>query len=193
MKYTFIRKRLIPAEEVDISSDELLHCDGETIVTRWLPIKPRKDIGWGVSYTQVDKGYKISAIYDGAGMFKYWYVDIIETEYFPEEMKYVFTDLLVDVRICPGGEPEILDMDELEYAKKRGMLSENDYATALFVVDLVIDLYREGGFPDLMLIQAPKGFKSRSENCLKNGSSVSTIICTPPTSSDSILSGTKGS
>ena len=193
MNYTFIRKRLIPAEEVDISSDELLRCDGNVIVTRWLPIKPRNDIGWGVSLTDIAGGYKISAVHDVDGLFKYWYVDIIETQYFPEERKYVFTDLLVDVRIYPGAEPVILDLDELEYARKRGMLSEIDYKTALFVVDYVITLYQTGGFPDLTVIQAPKGFKSRLENCLKKGSSLSTIICTPPIESDSMLRGTSGS
>lgn len=175
MEYTFIRKRLIPDEEVDISSDELISCNGRVLVTRWFPIKPRRDIGWGVSHTDIEKGYKISAVHDGEGNFGYWYVDVISTQYFPGEKKYVFTDLLVDVRIYPGKEPEILDMDELEDAKKRGIVSVDDYNTALFVVDSVLRLYREGGFPDLLKIHAPKGFVSRSANCLKNGSSLSTI------------------
>lgn len=175
MEYTFIRKRLIPDEEVDISSDELISCNGSVLVTRWFPIKPRRDIGWGVSHTDIEKGYKISAVHDGEGDFGYWYVDVISTKYYPDENKYVFTDLLVDVRIYPGKEPEILDMDELEDAKKRGIVSVDDYNTALFIVDSVVKLYREGGFPDLLKIHAPKGFVSRSANCLKNGSSLSTI------------------
>ena len=47
MDYTFIRKRFIPEEEVDISGDEVLYDDGALIVTRWLPIRARNDIGWG--------------------------------------------------------------------------------------------------------------------------------------------------
>lgn len=176
MEYTFIRKRLIPEEEVDISSDELISCNGRVLVTRWFPIKPRRDIGWGVSYTDMERGYKISAVYDGEGTFGYWYVDVVSTEYFPGENKYVFTDLLADVRIYPGKEPESLDLDELEYAKKRGIVSVDDYNTALFIIDSIIKLYREGGFPDLLKYHAPKGFVSRSANCLKNGSSLSTII-----------------
>ena len=175
MEYTFIRKRLIPEEEVDISSDELISCNGRVIITRWFPLKPRRDIGWGVSYTDMESGYKISAVHDGEGNFGYWYVDVVATKYFPGENKYVFTDLLVDVRIYPGKEPEILDMDELEYAKKRGIVSDYDYNTALFVVDSVLKLYREGKFPDLLKYYAPKGFVSKSANCLKKGSSLSTI------------------
>ena len=49
MDYTFIRKRFIPEEEVDISGDEVLYDDGALIVTRWLPIRARNDIGWGFS------------------------------------------------------------------------------------------------------------------------------------------------
>ena len=44
MDYTFIRKRFIPEEEVDISGDEVLYDDGALIVTRWLPIRARNDI-----------------------------------------------------------------------------------------------------------------------------------------------------
>ena len=71
-KLTVIRKRLIPFEEVDISGDEQLYFDGAVLITRWVPIKPRKDVGWGISHTWVDEGYKVSAVYDRAGKFKYW-------------------------------------------------------------------------------------------------------------------------
>lgn len=46
-------KRFIPDEEVDISGDEVLYDDGNLIVTRWLPIKARNDIGWGFSYIYI--------------------------------------------------------------------------------------------------------------------------------------------
>ena len=38
------RKRYIPNEIVDISSDEVLKCDEDMLVTKWLPIKKRPDI-----------------------------------------------------------------------------------------------------------------------------------------------------
>ena len=89
MDYTFIRKRFIPEEEVDISGDEVLYDDGALIVTRWLPIRARNDIGWGFSYIWILRHYKISAIFDRTGKFKYWYCDVIKTEYEKDKNKYI--------------------------------------------------------------------------------------------------------
>ena len=71
------RKRYIPNEVVDISSDEIIYQDEKMIVTKWIPIKPRTDISKGVSYTMLDKGWKISKFYDLDGKLLYWYCDII--------------------------------------------------------------------------------------------------------------------
>ena len=63
------RKRFIPNEIIDISSDEVLERNENIIVTRWKPIKPRQDIGGGISYTFLKRGYKISKIFDNNGEF----------------------------------------------------------------------------------------------------------------------------
>ena len=68
-KLTVIRKRLIPYEEVDISGDEQLFFDGEALVTRWVPIRPRMDVGWGLSHSSLTEGDKVSAFFDRAGDF----------------------------------------------------------------------------------------------------------------------------
>ena len=130
MDYTFVRKRFIPEEEVDISGAEVLYDDGTLIVTRWLPIKARNDIGWGFSYIYIPGHYKISAFFDRGGRFKYWYCDVIKTEYVEEQNKYVFIDLLIDVIIEPCGSCRVLDEDELQEAFLRGLISSSDVKIA---------------------------------------------------------------
>ena len=143
MDYTFIRKRFIPEEEVDISGDEVLYDDGALIVTRWLPIRARNDIGWGFSYIWILGHYKISAVFDRTGKFIYWYCDVIKTEYEKDKNKYVFTDLLIDVVIEPDGTCRVLDEDELQEAFLRGFISAEDVKIAQETRDTLLRIFRK--------------------------------------------------
>lgn len=128
-----IRKRLIPNEEVDISQDEVIERNNEHIITRWLPIKPRGDIGWGISYLDLSGCRKFSAFYDRKGRFLYWYCDIVTVTYYNNSDTYVIKDLLVDVKMVPGMFPEILDLHELEMAFKSGLISKEEFSLAVNV------------------------------------------------------------
>jgi len=145
-KLKIVRKRLIPNEEIDISSDELLYLDKDCFVTRWLPIKPRKDIGWGLSCTSINDGYKISAFFDKKGNFACWYCDVIEVVFYPQENKYVVKDLLVDVIMFPNGEIKILDLEELDEALKSGLISEKEKTYALSKLDKLLFLLPQNDF-----------------------------------------------
>ena len=112
------RRRFIPNEIIDISGDEVVFRDDKKLITRWLPIKPRPDIGSGMSCIYFDKGIKISKIFDKSGNFKHWYCDIIKHEYIKKKDKYIVTDLLVDVVVYPDGHYEVLDLEELDEALK---------------------------------------------------------------------------
>lgn len=144
---TIIRKRLIPMEEIDISSDEVLYYDEKVLITRWIPIKPRNDVGWGLSYTCFYSNYKISAFYDKAGIFLYWYCDIISVEYFKNERKYIIKDLLIDLRIKPDCEPEVLDLDELEAAFQQKLITKEEKELALRTVESLLYMISSENFP----------------------------------------------
>lgn len=168
MSYTFIRKRFIPFEETDISGDEMLYDSPELIVTRWLPIRPRNDIGWGVSYIYMPGNCKISAIFDGDGNFKHWYCDVIKTQYVKEQNKYIFTDLLIDVIIEPDGTCRVLDEDELQEAFLCGLITEDDVRIAEETRDDILRKYAHfesvqsiPGVPRLCEIMPPEGFTKR--------------------------------
>ncbi len=135
-----IRKRLIPNEEVDISQDEVLIRNSDHIITRWFPIKPRGDIGWGISYLDLNGNRKISAFYGKNGKLLYWYCDIVEVAYFESSDLYVIKDLLVDVKLVPGQLPEILDLHELEMALKQGLIDKNEFSLAVNVSKATLEL-----------------------------------------------------
>lgn len=144
------RKRYIPNEIIDISGDEVIYRDEKLIVTRWLPIKPRKDISKGISYTMLDKGWKISKIFNQNGEFSHWYCDIIDYEYSEENNEtYTLIDLLVDLVVKKDGSYEVLDLDELEDALKNNIITKNQYDTALKKLNGLIEVVKKGEFPPI--------------------------------------------
>lgn len=146
-KPVVLRKRYIPYEVVDISSDELLFRNDELLVTRWKAIRPRADILGGVSFTFLKDGYKIGRFYDRNGKFIYWYCDIIDVEYDPENDIYTLVDLLVDIKLMPDGTVKVIDADELADALEKGLITKEQACRALRKLDGVLKIIYEGCFP----------------------------------------------
>ena len=141
------RKRFIPDEIVDISSDEVLERNGNIVVTRWKPIKPRNDIGGGISYTFLRRGYKISKIFNTKGDFIYWYCDVLEYTYDKEKDEYIFIDLLADVKVYPDGKVEVLDFAELTEAYRNKLISGKQLLDAMKSVNMLIEMIQNESFP----------------------------------------------
>ena len=106
------RRRYMPDETVELKDDLILYRDDNILVTKWNILKPRKDIDHGISVYYMKDGFKISKVFDANDKLVYWYCDIIETEYRPEENTYIFHDLLIDVLIYPDKHVEVVDLDE---------------------------------------------------------------------------------
>lgn len=87
-------------------------------MTKWNILKPRKDIDHGISVYYMKEGFKISKVFDAADRLVYWYCDIIETEYRPNENTYIFHDLLIDVLIYPDKHVEVVDLDEFAVSRR---------------------------------------------------------------------------
>jgi predicted RNA-binding protein associated with RNAse of E/G family len=152
-KPAIFRKRYIPDEIVDISKDDLIYRDNSLIITRWNTIRPRKDISKGISYTFLDRGYKISRLYDGNGEFSYWYCDIIHVDFDKEHDKYVITDLLVDVKQTVDGKMEVLDMEEMADAFQEGIIGKDEIVEALKRLDSLLQLFYTGSFPPAVCLE----------------------------------------
>lgn len=146
-KPVLLRKRYIPNEVVDISSDDLLFRDDELLVTKWTAIKPRNDIQGGISYTFLKEGFKLGKFYSLNGEFLYWYCDIIDVFYEDKTDTYTMDDLLVDVKLLPDGTIKVLDADELADALEQKLVTPEQVCTALKKLDKVLKLIYDGKFP----------------------------------------------
>lgn len=82
------RKRYIPDEIKSLNDDEILFINDEVIVTRWKTFKPKKEFSNGISYTFLNRGYKISKFMNDSGETVYYYCDIINSE-FQKEKKHL--------------------------------------------------------------------------------------------------------
>lgn len=148
------RKRYIPNEIVDISGDEVLYKDEKLIITKWLPINPRSDMASGMSYTMLDKGWKLSKFFDKEGKLLYWYCDIIDYDLKQEEGEEVYTliDLLLDVKVYEDGSYEVLDEEELEEAFQTGLVTKEQKEKSKKRVRELIQIIESGEFPPIQNI-----------------------------------------
>lgn len=148
------RKRYIPNEIVDISEDEVLYKDKKLIITKWLPINPRSDMASGMSYTMLDKGWKLSKFFDKEGKLLYWYCDIIDYDLKQEEGEEVYTliDLLLDVKVYEDGSYEVLDEEELEEAFQTGLVTKEQKEKSKKRVRELIQIIESGEFPPIQNI-----------------------------------------
>ena len=139
------RKRYIPNEIIDISGDKVESVSEDLLVTSWLPIHPRNDVAFGMSYTYLKKGWKISKFYDKDKNFLYWYCDIIDAQIKDEE--YILVDLLVDIKVYPDGRYEILDEEELDEALNQGLITKEQKDEALNQLNALLETIKKGEFP----------------------------------------------
>ena len=140
------RRRFIPDENIELKDDMILALEPNLIITSWNVLKPRRDISRGVSAYFIDKGIKVSKVFDNARQMVYWYCDIIETHYDEKENTYTFNDLLIDVVVYPDGQVEVLDMDEFADAMEQGILSVGTIAHAMRATDDLLHTIYAGEF-----------------------------------------------
>lgn len=148
-KPVIYRKRIIPEEIILLDKDEILYSDEDRIVTRWNTIKPKKILHHGCSCYFLKEGYKVSKFYREDGSLIYWYCDIINYKFDPEENSYVFTDLLADVLVYPDGKVEVVDVGEIADALEDGTLSIGEMIPALRSLDALLGLIYSGKFSDI--------------------------------------------
>lgn len=140
------RKRYIPQEIILLKDDQILFQSDNYIVTSWNTLKPRKDISRGISAYFLDKGYKVSKIYNSQNELVYWYCDIIESSWNHEANSVVISDLLVDILVYPDNSIHVLDMDELQDAYNQSIISQTMFEHALIITQKLLSDLRNGNF-----------------------------------------------
>ena len=148
-KIQLFRRRYIPDEIKELKDDIVLSADDKMILTKWNVLKPRKDIARGVSAYFLDKGIKVSKVYDAEDNLVYWYCDIIETVREEGSLKYVFNDLLIDVLVYPDGFVKVVDMDEFADMMENDTLQKGLSIKALRRTDHLLSLIYSDKFSQL--------------------------------------------
>lgn len=149
IKPKLFRKRFIPYETVYLKDDEILYCENNIIITKWNTLKPRNDISRGISCYFIDKGFKVSKIYNAKNEFVYWYCDIIDTEKHLDENAYVFNDLLIDVMIYESGAVKVVDVAEIADALEDNLIDMEIAKKALRYLDDLLKIIYSGNFGTL--------------------------------------------
>ncbi len=138
------RIRYIPDETVNLTADQILFRDENYLITKWKPIKPRKDIFGGISCVFIKEGWKISGMLDADNQVLYWYCDIIDIDYDREKDIYYLRDLLTDIVIKPGERVEVIDLDELAAAYEEGLITREQLLMSLKISNrLLVKIYKE--------------------------------------------------
>lgn len=143
------RKRFIPEEIISLKDDVILVHEENLIVTKWVALHPRKDIAGGISAYYLDKGIKVSKVFDKDRQLVYWYCDILQVKKGPDPDSLIFEDLLIDVILHADGSVKIMDLDELADALDLKLITEEDAKFALRTLDTLLKLIYQGHFQSL--------------------------------------------
>ena len=156
------RRRFIPNELTALKDDVILVQEENLIITKWLTLRPRIDIARGISAYYIDKGFKISKIYDKNDQIVYWYCDIIQTKIDSNKNTVLFEDLLIDIIFHRDGSIQIADLDELALALEQKLISQEECIYALRTLDLLLKLIYQGKFYTLQerVNEAEKNYSS---------------------------------
>jgi predicted RNA-binding protein associated with RNAse of E/G family len=140
------RRRFIPNELIPLKDDIILVLEQDLIITKWVTLHPRKDIARGISAFYLDKGYKISKIYDSKDQIVYWYCDIIQAKKDPEKNTIIIEDLLIDVILYEDGNIHIMDLNELSDALDQNLITQAETTYALRTLNSLLKIIYEGNF-----------------------------------------------
>jgi len=143
------RRRFIPSETIPLKDDIILVYEKDLIITKWLTLHPRKDIASGISAFYLDRGIKVSKIFDKNGNLVYWYCDIIQSKIDTDKNTVIIEDLLIDIILYNDGSMRIMDLDELADALEQGLISQAEATYALRTLDHLLKMIRDKSFRTL--------------------------------------------
>jgi len=143
------RKRFLPDETTHLKDDIILLSEDNLIITKWFPLRPKKNMAGGISAYYMNQGVKVSKVYDKEQKLLYWYCDIIQSKPGPHAHSIIFEDLLIDVIIYENGFVKVMDLDELAEALELQLISQEDVKKALRILAHLLNIIYEGRFDEL--------------------------------------------
>lgn len=143
---TLYRRRFIPNELICLKDDVFLKYQEDMIVTKWDTLHPRSDISRGISAYYLDKGFKISKVYNREDNIVYWYCDIIQVKKDNDKNTVIIEDLLVDVILYEDGTLRIMDLDELCDATDQELITQSESIYAIRTLNALLNIIYQGEF-----------------------------------------------
>lgn len=140
------RRRFIPEELIHLKDDTILVMDPNLIITKWNALHPRKDIARGISAFYLDKGYKVSKVYNKQNQIVYWYCDIIQAKIDTEKNTVIIEDLLIDLILYEDGGVRIVDLNELADALEQKLITQDEANYALRTANSLLQIFYAGQF-----------------------------------------------
>ena len=140
------RKRLIPAECIELKDDVIVFQNDDMLVTKWVALRPRSDLHHGASLYMLNEGFKISKFCDADSNLLYWYCDIVDYDLSNYPASITSTDLLADVIIYPDGFVKVVDIDELVTCLEQKGLSLEALKKSLLSLDRLLKIIYSGDF-----------------------------------------------
>ena len=146
------RRRHIPNELTHLKDDRILQYNpGKLLITEWNTLKPRRDFARGVSAFFLDRGIKVSKLFDHEGKLSRWYCDI-GMFHLSENNSLTFEDLLFDVVVNKDGSYRVLDIGEAAEAYRLQLITEEQLLYAMETLDSLLALIHNGQFRELQTI-----------------------------------------
>jgi predicted RNA-binding protein associated with RNAse of E/G family len=143
------RRRFIPDELIHLKDDTILVLEPNLIITKWDTLHPRKDIARGISAFYLDKGFKVSKVFNLHGEVVYWYCDIIQVKKDDEKNTVIIEDLLIDLILYEDGSMRIMDLNELADALDKKLITQEEATYALHTANSLLQIIYSGHFHTL--------------------------------------------
>ena len=143
------RRRFIPDELIHLKDDTILVMESNLIITKWNTLHPRKDIARGISAFYLDKGFKVSKVYNSQDEVIYWYCDIIQAKKDGEKNSVIIEDLLIDLILYDDGSMRIMDLNELADALEKKLITQAEATYALHTANSLLQIIYAGHFHTL--------------------------------------------
>lgn len=143
---TLYRRRLIPNECTSLKDDIILFQNKKEILTIWKTLKPKAEFAKGISYYDLENGWKISKFFNNKNELVYIYCDIINVIYDRHNDSYTFVDYLADVIVENDNMVKVIDLDELASAQVAGIINTDEVVMALYRLDSLLKTIYHGDF-----------------------------------------------
>lgn len=145
------RRKLIPADCLLLKDDIIITQNDEVLITKWDTLHPKTAFTHGCSCYFLKEGFKVSKFYRDDNSLLYWYCDIAEFIYNPEDHSLVMTDLLADVIVYPDGTVKIVDLDELADALEQSLITTEQMTFCLRSLNHLLSLIYQNQFDSLQI------------------------------------------